>query len=257
MKRIRTIPVLLLADGGMVKTRAFAKPVYLGDPINAVKIFNDKQCDELILLDISATRRGTIDVDWIEDIVSEAFMPVSYGGGITALDQAAALYARGVEKVAINTAAVVNPGLITKISSRFGAQAVVASIDVKTSFWRSPTAYVRGASQSTRTSPVELAKTCERLGAGEIFLTSVEREGSFEGYDIVGLSAVSRAVGIPVVAHGGAGKPEHFVDAVRNGGASAVAAGSMFVFAAKGEGMLISYPSQSELAAQFWSQVAS
>lgn len=240
----------------MVKTRAFAKPKYLGDPINAVKIFNEKMADELVLLDIGATAKRRVDFDWVEDIVSEAFMPVAYGGGLTSLDQCAQLFERGVEKVVINTAVVERPELLSEIASRFGAQAVVASIDAKRNLWGRWRAYIRGARRETRFSPVALAKACADLGAGEILLTSVEREGTFGGYDLELTRSVAEAVDVPVIANGGAGQVDHFVEAARAGGASAVAAGSMFVFAAKDEGMLISYPAQGELETQFWGRLA-
>lgn len=256
MKRIRVIPVLLLAQHGMVKTLRFAKPRYLGDPINAVKIFNEKMVDELVLLDIEATEKGRVDFDWIEDIVSEAFMPVAYGGGINSLDQCAELFRRGVEKIIVNTAACEQPQLIAEASERFGAQSVVVSIDAKQNLWKRSKVYIKGGKKETKFSPVELAQKVEALGAGEIMLTSIDREGTFAGYDINLLQAVSSAVGIPVIANGGAGNIKDFEQAVTQGKCSAVAAGSMFVFAAKGEGVLITYPSEPELQEYFWSRLA-
>lgn len=255
MKRVRVIPVLLLADSGLVKTRAFAKSRYLGDPINAVKIFNEKMADELILLDIEATAKRRIEFDWIEDIVSEAFMPIAYGGGLSTLDQCAQLFARGVEKVVINTAAVERPAVIGEVAERFGSQAVVVSIDARRNMLRQWRAYTANGQKASNGDPAELAQAAERLGAGEIFLTSIEREGSFRGYDLELLKRVTSAVGVPVVAHGGAGQLSDFRPAVSEGGASAVAAGSMFVFAAKDQGMLLSYPDQADLKDQFWSQL--
>jgi len=255
MKRIRVIPVLLLAKHGLVKTKGLAKPRYLGDPINAVKIFNEKMTDELILLDIEASAKGKIEFEWIEDIVSEAFMPIAYGGGLSSLHQCAQMFSRGVEKVVMNTAAVERPTLISDIAERFGAQAVVVSIDARRNLFRQWKAYVRGARAQSKFTPVELAMACEQLGAGEIFLTCVSREGTFEGYDLDLLKSVTNVVGIPVIANGGAGKVSDFVPAVIMGGASAVAAGSMFVFSAKDEGMLISYPSQEQLKREFWNQI--
>jgi len=256
MKRVRVIPVLLLSQKGMVKTKAFSKPHYLGDPINAVKIFNEKMTDELVLLDIEATTKGKIEFNWIEDIVSEAFMPIAYGGGISSVEQCLEIFARGVEKVVINTAAVERPDLISEVAERCGSQAVVVSIDAQRNLWKQWKACIRGAHKQSKYSPAELAVACERLGAGEIMLTSVPREGSFSGYDVDLLQSVTSAVGIPVIAHGGAGKIADFVPAVIEGGASAVAAGSMFVFAARGEGMLINYPNQAELKTRFWDVVA-
>jgi cyclase len=254
VKRIRVIPVLLLAQNGMVKTEHFARPRYLGDPINAVKIFNEKMADELILLDIEATEKGRVDFDWIEDIVSEAFMPIAYGGGINSISQCAELFKRGIEKIVINSAACEQPQLIAEAAERFGSQSVVISIDARRNFWRQWKAYIRGARKETKFSPADFAKKCEDLGAGEIFLTSVEREGTFAGYDLELLSSVCAVVGVPVIAHGGAATLGDFGQAIADGGCSAVAAGSMFVFAAKGQGMLINYPSQSELQEQLWNR---
>ena len=255
MKRVRVIPVLLLAQSGMVKTERFAKPRYLGDPINAVKIFNEKRADELVLLDIEATAKGRIEYDWVSDIVSEAFMPIGYGGGISSVQQAAELFKRGVEKIVINTAVVENPNLISDIAARYGNQAVVASIDVKKNFWKKNRVYTRGGRKEAGNDPADLARRCRDAGAGEIILTSIDREGTFYGYDTALLESVAQAVDIPVVANGGAGSVADFERAVVQGKCSAVAASSMFVFAKKGEGMLISYPSESELQEQFWSRL--
>jgi imidazole glycerol-phosphate synthase subunit HisF len=255
MTRIRVIPVLLLARHGMVKTEGFARPRYLGDPINAVKIFSEKMTDELILLDIEATAKGRVDFDWLEDIVSEAFMPIAYGGGVESIGQCEQLFRRGVEKIVINTAACEHPQLIANLAERFGSQSVVVSIDVRRNLWKRNKVYIKGGRKETKFSPVELARKSEDLGAGEIFLTSIEREGTFEGYDIELLHSVCSAVGVPVIANGGAGSIKDFEQAVVGGGCSAVAAGSMFVFAAKGEGVLISYPSESELQEHFWSRL--
>lgn len=255
MKRIRVIPILLLAQGGMVKTERFSKARYLGDPINAVKIFNEKRADELVLLDIEATAKGRIEFDWISDIVSEAFMPIGYGGGISSVAQAAELFKRGVEKIVVNTAAVENPELISEIAGRYGNQAVVASIDVKKNFWKKNKVYTRNGRKEAAIDTVTLARRCRDAGAGEIILTSIDREGTFGGYDTTLLETVSGAVDIPVVANGGAGSIADFERAVADGKCSAVAASSMFVFAKKGEGMLISYPPERELQEQFWSRV--
>jgi cyclase len=239
----------------MVKTTRFEHPRYLGDPINAVRIFNEKMVDELILLDIEATAKGRVDFQSLEDIVSEAFMPIAYGGGIASLAQCAELFKRGIEKVVINTAGCERPQLIADLAERFGSQSVVMSIDVRRNLWKRNKVYIKGGRKETNFDPVDLARKSEDLGAGEIFLTSIEREGTFLGYDIELLHAVCSAVGVPVVANGGAGSMKDFERAVTDGGCSAVAAGSMFVFAAKGEGVLINYPSESELHERFWSRI--
>jgi cyclase len=255
MTRIRVIPVLLLAQHGMVKTERFAGARYLGDPINAMKIFNEKMADELILLDIEATAKGRIDFDWLEDIVSEAFMPIAYGGGVNSMGQCAELFKRGVEKIVVNTAACERPQLITELAERFGSQSVVVSIDARQNVWKRSKVYIKSGRKETKFNPVEMARKSEELGAGEIFLTSIKREGTFEGYDIELLHSVCSAVGVPVIANGGAGSIKDFEQAVVRGGCSAVAAGSMFVFAKKGEGVLINYPSEPELQEHFWSRL--
>jgi cyclase len=255
MTRVRVIPVLLLAQQGIVKTAKFSRPRYLGDPINAVRIFNQKLVDELVLLDIEATERGRIEFDWIGDVVSEAFMPIAYGGGIRTLDDCAELFKRGVEKIVINSAAAETPDLVERASARFGAQAVVVSIDTRRDFWGRPRVQTRGGRSRTGLGPVEAARQAESLGAGEILLTSIDREGTYTGYDLEVLRLVSAAVALPVIAHGGAGSIAHFVQAVVEAGCSAVAAGSMFVFAAQAEGVLISYPTETELQEHLWSRV--
>jgi cyclase len=248
LKRVRVIPVLLLEKKGLVKTRQFKRPCYIGDPINALKIFNDKMADELIVLDIEATARGKIDFDWVEDIVSEAFMPIAYGGGINSIDRCGELLRRGVEKVVINTAAYTHPHLIKEAAEKFGSQAVVVSIDVKPNLWRRNKAYIRGGRKETTLTPTELALRAEELGAGEIMLTSILQEGTFKGYDLDMLHSVSTAVSVPVIASGGAGKLEDFKEAVNKGGASAVAAGSLFSFQGPHRAVLITYPSVDELS---------
>jgi len=166
MTRIRVIPVLLLAQHGMVKTEHFAGSRYLGDPINAVKIFNEKMVDELILLDIEATAKERVDFDWIQEIVSEAFMPVGYGGGLTSVEQCRELFRRGVEKVVINTAVYERPELVTEAARCFGSQSVVVSIDVRQNFWKRKKAYVKGGRKETKFSPTEMAIRAQELGAG-------------------------------------------------------------------------------------------
>jgi cyclase len=256
MTRIRVVPILLLSNSGMVKTRNFTKPRYLGDPINAVKIFNDKRADELAVLDIEATSKRRIDYDWVSDIVSEAFMPIAYGGGINSLDQCVELFKRGVEKIVINSAVPKNPKLITEVAERYGAQAVVVSIDVKRNFWGKNKVYTHNGRKETKFEPTELARLAEQHGAGEIIVTSIEREGTFLGYDTALLRTVSGAVCVPIVANGGAAKVGDFEFAVNEGKCGAVAASSMFVFAAKGEGVLINYPAQSQLEEEFWCHLA-
>lgn len=243
MSLVRVLPVLLLDNGGLVKTRQFKDPVYLGDPINAVRIFNEKEVDELVLLDISATReQREPDYDTIRDIVSESFMPIGYGGGITNLDHIHKLYQTGVEKVVINSASF-DFDLISAAASKYGSQAVTISIDVKKSFFGGYHVYTHNGSHKHSVSPEEFARKVVDAGAGEIIIQSIDREGSMSGYDLALTKLVSEAVDVPVVASGGAGTVEHFRQALNEAGASAVAAGSMFVFKGKHRAVLISYSS--------------
>lgn len=245
--RPRVIPCLLLRNGGLYKTSKFRAPQYIGDPINAVRIFNDKEVDELAFLDISADRatRGP-NFDLLRDIASEAFMPFAYGGGISTLEQVRQLFSLGLEKVILNTSALSRPELLAEIAALSGSSSVVVSIDVRRSLFGRYSVFGSGGAADTRRSPEEYAKEVERRGAGEIFLTSIDREGSMGGYDLELVQRVAAAVSIPVVAHGGAGSLADFREALRHG-ASAVAAGSMFVYHGKHRAVLITYPEDREL----------
>lgn len=248
MLKIRVIPCLLLKGQGLVKTIQFKDPKYVGDPINAVRIFNGKEVDELIFLDIKATvERRRPQMKRILEIASECFMPLCYGGGIRSLDDIKEIFSLGVEKVAINTNAVENPNFITEASDKFGSQSIVVAIDVKRNAQGKHEIFTRSGSVATDLDPVRFATQMERMGCGEIFLNSVDRDGTQQGYDIELIKQVSHAVSIPVIASGGAGKLSDFAEAVEQGGASAVAAGSLFVFHGKHRAVLISYPSIEEL----------
>ncbi len=248
MIRPRVIPTLLLKGRGLYKTVKFADPKYIGDPINTMRIFNDKEVDEIAVLDITASREGRgPDMDQIAEIVSECFMPLAYGGGITRLDQAMALFQAGVEKVILNSAAVERPELITEISKAAGAQAVVVAIDVKKPLIGGAKVYTHGATRKTALDPLSWAQEAQKRGAGEILLTSVDREGTMSGYDITLTKAVSEALTIPVIACGGAASLLDFAAVLKDGQASAVAAGSMFVFQGPHRAVLISYPARAEL----------
>jgi cyclase len=247
MKRIRVIPVLLLQKGGLVKSIRFKDHKYVGDPINAVKIFNEKEVDEIVILDISATaeQRGP-NMQQVREIAGEAFMPLGYGGGIKTIEQVKELVALGVEKVILNYSAFINHSLISEAAKVIGSQSVVASIDVKKNWLGKYKVNVLNGTRNTGESPVEFAKKMEAAGAGEIILNSIDRDGTFEGYDLPLIKEVSSAVHIPVVAMGGAGSVDDFTRAVQHG-ASAVAAGSFFVFQRPHRAVLISYPAQNEL----------
>jgi imidazole glycerol-phosphate synthase subunit HisF len=252
LRRIRVIPVLLIKGDGLVKSRKFKNSRYVGDPINAVRIFNDKEVDELSLLDISATKekRGP-NIKKIAEIAGEAFMPLSYGGGITKLEEVKEILFYGIEKVIINKAAVKTPELIGQVAERFGAQSVVVSIDVKKNFFGKYKVYTENGTLDTGLDPVTFAKNCQERGAGEILLNAIDRDGTYEGYDLGITKLVTAAVTIPVIAVGGAGSVEHFKQGV-DAGASAVAAGSMFVFQRPHNAVLISYPTQPELKGKLY-----
>lgn len=254
MRRIRVIPILLIKGDGLVKSVKFANHKYVGDPINAVKIFNEKEVDELSIIDIYASKenRGP-NIKKIAEIAAEAFMPLSYGGGITNADQVKELLFNGIEKVILNRSAVKNPALITDIANKFGAQAVVASIDVKKNMWGKYKVYTENASDNTGLDPVAFAQQCEHAGAGEILLQAIDRDGTYNGYDIDILQKIATSVNIPVIIGGGAGSVDDFKKAVTEGHASAVSAGSMFVFQRPHNAVLISYPSQKELKEKLYS----
>jgi cyclase len=238
---------LLLKNEGLVKTVKFKDPKYLGDPINIVRIFNDKEVDELIFLDILATaenRRPNFDL--LGKITSECFMPLGYGGGIRDMDDVRQLLSIGVEKFVLNTSAVENPSLIRAAADHAGSQAVVISIDVKKNLFGKYEAFTRAGKKRTGLDPVKFALEMERRGAGEILINSIDRDGTMQGYDLDLIRRVAEAVTVPVVACGGAGNIHHLAEAVK-AGASAAAAGSMFVFQGPLRGVLITYPAQDEL----------
>lgn len=252
MLRTRVIPCLLLKDRGLVKTVKFRDPTYLGDPINIVKIFNDKEVDELVFLDITATvenRRPPFDL--LSKITSECFMPLGYGGGVRHLEDIRKLLNLGVEKVAVNSYAVENPLFIKAAADQAGSQSIVASIDVKANRLGEYEVYTHSGQKATGLHPVKLAIEMEEQGAGELLLNSIDRDGTMQGYDLELIRQVSRAVTIPVVASGGAATIQHLAEVVKQGGASAAAAGSMFVFQGPRRAVLISYPSSQELRATF------
>ena len=257
MKRIRVIPVLLLQNGGLVKTIKFKKPNYIGDPINAVKIFNEKEVDELVFLDIEATKLGKEpDYNKIEEIASECFMPLGYGGGIQNIEQVKRIIGIGVEKVILNSSVTQNPELISKIAKIYGNQCAVVSVDVRKDMFGKYICYINSGKNKIKQKIIDFVKFLENEGAGEIILTSIDREGTFKGYDIDLIKKVSENVNIPVVANGGASKIEDFTNAIKNGGASAVAAGSFFVYKSKNRGVLINYPSQKELKEKVFEKIS-
>lgn len=251
MLRARVIPCLLLRNGGLVKTVKFADAKYVGDPINAVRIFNEKEVDELVFLDIAATPSGLgPNFELLTDIASEAFMPFGYGGGITTIAQVQRLFSLGIEKVILNTSAASNPALVEEAARLAGSSSVVVSMDVRRNWLGKYSVCVSGGKTDTMRDPVAYAQEMERSGAGEILLTAIQRDGTMEGYDLELVRRVSAAVSIPVVASGGAGNLQHFKAAI-DSGASAVGAGSLFVFHGKHRAVLITYPTYTELERLF------
>jgi cyclase len=244
----RVMPCLLMIDSGLYKTVQFKKPGYVGDPINAIKIFNDKEVDELVFLDITATeKKKEPNFKLIEDIASECFMPLAYGGGISTLDQAKRIYEIGVEKIALNNAAIHNPKLIEDIANIYGSQAVIVSIDYKKNVWGKVLVHGQRGKKSIGKTPEVFAKEMEQAGAGELLITSIDREGTWQGLDVEVLKNITDKVDIPVIANGGAGNLQHVEAVVKQGGASAVTLGSMSVYQKQGLGVLINFPKRSDI----------
>lgn len=238
----RFIPCLLLLNNGLVKTIKFRKETYLGDPINIVKIFNDKEVDELVFLDINATvEKRQPPFQLIEKIASEAFMPLGYGGGIRNLDDVKTILGLGIEKIIINAHAVENPTFVSDVANFAGNQSTVVSIDVKKNFLGKYEVRIHRGAKQTGLDPVAFAKTMEQQGAGELMLCSIDRDGTMQGYDIDLIKRITSAVKIPVVACGGARTIQDLSAAIKKGGASAAGAGSMFVFNGPHRAVLISY----------------
>lgn len=251
--RPRVIPTLLIdTDGRLVKTVKFSKRDYIGDPINAVKIFNNKEVDELVLLDIDASRKG-VEPNYahIEDIVSEAFMPVAYGGGLRTMAQIERVYETGIEKVILSSSLLDGSELIREASARWGAQAITVCLPVGTQLWGKPKVRLVGARKSLKGGITEIARSVVTDGAGELFVYSIDRDGTFDGYDQELLSDIAAAVDVPVVACGGAQDAADLARAVTGTGCAAVAAGSLFVYRSKGQGVLINYPTSAQMAAGF------
>jgi imidazole glycerol-phosphate synthase subunit HisF len=248
--RPRIIPILLLKGAGLYKTRRFKDETYIGDPINAVKIFNDKEVDELAFLDIAVARNGgEPDFPSLTEIAGECFMPLSYGGGIKSIEMVREILGIGIEKAIVNSAAFTNPALIPQLSAHFGRSTVVGSIDVKKNWMGKEQVFIAGGTEKIPFTPVEWAIELERRGVGEIIINSIDHDGEMDGYDLDLIRRVAAAVSVPVVAAGGARRLGDFKAAVKDAGAAAVAAGSMFVFHGKHRAVLITYPAENETSA--------
>ncbi len=251
MFRPRVIPVLLLKNKGLVKSKRFSDYNYIGDPINAVKIFNDLKADELIVMDILATKEGRcIDLDFVRQLGDEANMPFAVGGGIQTISQIKAIINAGAEKVIINSFAVREPAFIQKAADEFGSSTIVVAIDVKKRFLGRQQVYSAGGTQASGLDPVSWAKQMEANGAGELMVTSIEHDGMMQGYDLPLIKAISAAVQIPVIASGGAGQLSDFT-AAREAHASALAAGAYFVYHGPRRAVLVNYPTSDELIKLF------
>lgn len=248
MLRTRVIPCLLLKNESLVKTVKFKEYNYIGDPVNTVRIFNELEVDELMFLDIFASKENRkINFKILADIANECFMPLSYGGNIKSLDDAKKIFEIGFEKVVINSNAFNNLKLIEEIAKYFGNQSVVSSIDVKKSFWGSEKVYSHHGREKQSVGIEEWAKELENAGAGELLITSVEREGSWDGYDLELIKNITSSVQVPVIANGGCGKVEHIGEVVKEANVSACAVGSMVVYQKKGMGVLVNFPDRQKL----------
>jgi imidazole glycerol-phosphate synthase subunit HisF len=248
MLRPRISPCLLVHQRGLVKTVKFKSPKYVGDPINAVKIFNEKEADELIVLDIDATANGAEpDYQMIQNLALECRMPLCYGGGIKTAEQASRIIGLGVEKVALSSAAVDVPELVTEISDQIGSQSVVVVIDIKKrSFSRSYDTYTHNGTRNAKRDPFIFASEIAKMGAGEIFLNSIDRDGEMSGYDIHAAEQLRRAVDIPITILGGAGSLSDMSRLFEKCGVLGASAGSLFVFKGPYKAVLITYPSMQQ-----------
>lgn len=250
MLRSRIIPCLLVRNGGLVKTVQFKGAKYLGDPINAARIFNEKEADELMVLDIEATTgKKAPNFDLIAKLAAECRMPLCYGGGITTAEQAAYIVDLGVEKVAVSAAAIANPSLLTQIASAVGRQSVVAVLDIRKRsgvFGNGYELFTRNGKTLHKIDPIALVKQFEDSGVGEIVINSIDRDGQMQGYDLDLVRTFRKVVSVPVTFLGGAGSLAHMRELISRVGVTGVAAGSLFVFKGKYRAVLINYPSSEQ-----------
>ena len=242
MKNNRLIPALLLKNGGLVKTVKFKNPSYVGDPINTIRIFNEKEVDEIIVIDIDASRqKKEPNFKLIEEFAGECFMPLTYGGGIKNITQAKKLFSLGVEKICLQSAAFHNREFISELVNTFGSQSIVLSIDIKKNFWKEPKIFLEGKFVKSNHSCISIIQEIISLGIGEILLNSVDQDGTLSGPDIEIISKVSKNIDIPLIALGGISSLSDIKKCLL-GGASAVAAGSFFVYHGPHKAVLINYP---------------
>ncbi|MCH9756372.1 MAG: AglZ/HisF2 family acetamidino modification protein [Gammaproteobacteria bacterium] len=247
MLKHRVIPCLLLKNDGLVKTKKFTQPKYVGDPINAIRIFNDKEVDELIFLDIDASKKGSEpNFKLIEQIAGECFMPLCYGGGIRTVAQAQRLFSMGVEKVCLQAAAFDDLSIINSIANRFGTQSVLVSVDLKKNWLGKHRLYHASSGKCLAEDWMSFVERAVKAGAGEIVINSVDNDGTMRGMDLESITKICQKVSVPVIAMGGVGSLQDIKLAVE-AGASAVAAGSYFVFHGTHRAVLITYPNYNEL----------
>jgi cyclase len=247
MLRPRIIPSLLLHDKGLVKTVNFKSPKYVGDPINAVRIFNEKQVDELAIFDIDATVLGKEpDYVLIEKLANQSRMPLCYGGGVQTVEQAQKIFSLGIEKIALSSAVIKNPHLVTQIADRVGSQSVIVVLDIKKKLFGGYEVYTHNGKRATGINPVKFAKELEQLGAGEIILNSIDQDGVMKGFDMILIDKVAENISIPLTVLGGAGSLNDIEKVIDRHGVIGVAVGSLFVFKGPYKAVLINYPTQSE-----------
>ena len=246
MVGVRVIPCLLWKGGGLVKTIKFSKPTYIGDVTNAIRIFNEKEVDELMLMDIEASTKGKKpDLNLIRQIACECFMPICYGGGINTISDIRQILSLGVEKVSLNTVAVENPAFIKEAARAYGSSTIVVCIDYKRNLFGKPVITYKSGKEKKKMHPLDFALQMEEMGAGEIVLQSIDRDGTMVGYDTELIARIAEKLSVPVIALGGAGTNEHLKEVLKTGSVSAVAAGSMFVFKGRHRAVLINYPDRN------------
>ena len=247
MLRPRIIPCLLVHESGLVKSVQFKNYKYIGDPINAVRIFNEKQSDELMLIDIDATvNKNEPNYKLIQNIASECRMPLCYGGGIKNVEQAQNIFSLGVEKIALSSILIEKPKLITDIASKVGSQSVVAVLDIKKKMFGGYELHTHNGRKSTGKNPIEFVKKIEELGAGEIVINSIDQDGMMNGYDLKLVELVRNSTSLPLTVLGGAGSMTDIANLIQNYGIIGAAAGSLFVFKGVYKAVLINYPSTNE-----------
>ncbi len=247
MLRPRIIPSLLVHDKGLVKTVNFKNPKYVGDPINAVKIFNEKEVDELAVFDIDATVLGKEpDYVLIEKLANQSRMPLCYGGGVKTVEQAQKIFGLGIEKIALSSAVIENPNLITQIADRVGSQSVVVVMDIKKKLLGGYEIYTHNGKKATGINPIKFAEEAQRLGAGEIVINSIDQDGAMKGFDMSLIDKISEKITLPITVLGGAGSLHDIKKVIDRHGIIGVAAGSLFVFKGIYKAVLINYPAQKE-----------